>query len=86
MRRILRYEVPVTDEPTTLELTGGIVHVGARQADTVEFWALEGVWPPAVRTFQVVGTGQPFPHDWQHIGSVITGGGLLVWHLLEVPS
>jgi hypothetical protein len=77
---IYRYEVPVDDKPHTLELSGKILHVGCRHADTVEVWALESGGQLIERTFRVVGTGQPLPDGWtRHVGTAIAP----VWHLLE---
>jgi hypothetical protein len=82
--RILRYEVPVDDEPHELALSGAIVHVDSRNPEIVELWAFDTGWPPRIRTFQVVGTGHTFPATWLHVGSVIVAGGALVWHLMEL--
>ena len=85
-RRILRYEVPVDSHWHVLDLPRGpIVHVAARQSDTVEFWLLnQGDDIVLTRAFQVFATGQPIPPAAaEHRGTAITAGGLLVWHLME---
>ena len=85
-RRILRWSIPVDDRPHNIAISGPVVHVDARSSDSVEFWTSE-VGPPYRRpaTFQVVATGQTFPSDWEHVGSVVTAGGALVWHLMRLP-
>lgn len=42
-RRVLRYEVPVDDQWHEIEVQGDVAHVGCRQADVVEFWAVDPV-------------------------------------------
>lgn len=53
---IYRYEVPVDDEPHPVKLSGKILHVGCRNANIVEFWALHSGSPTIERVFCVVGT------------------------------
>lgn len=85
---IYRHEVPVDDCWHEIELTGPIIHVAARRPETVEFWAIhDASLPVTVPSFLVVGTGQPIeswgaskPH--RYVGSAVTAGGALVWHLL----
>ncbi len=81
--RILRYEVPVDDKTHTLMLGGPIVHVGTRDPAIVEIWAVDTGTTRMPCEFTVVGTGHEYPEGWQHVGSAITAGGALVWHLLE---
>lgn len=86
-RRVLRYEIPVDDQWHVLDLPRGpIVHVASRRPDVVEFWAIDaadGITLPP-RAFRVFGTGQPLPPAaGKHIGTAITAGGALVWHLME---
>jgi hypothetical protein len=83
---IYRYEVPV-DGGVHEHRCGPPLYVSSRQPDVVEFWAHPdglGVYP---RRFIVVGTGQPLPEEKTvYRGSTTTGGGSLVWHLLEFTS
>jgi hypothetical protein len=83
--RILRWEVPVDDRPHIHQFAGPIVHVGCRNRALVEFWSQEpDGGQRQARVFQVFGTGHNLPADASHIGSVITAGGQLVWHLMEL--
>jgi len=86
-RSIYRYEVDIDDQWHTHDLTGPVVHVDSRRLDVVEFWAVhtEGL-PVAERRFRVYGTGQPITEPCRHVGTVITAGGALVWHLMEGRS
>jgi hypothetical protein len=85
VRTVFRYEVPVDDQQHEIELRGPIVHVAARDHRLVEFWAIAGDHEPAVRTFQVFGTGGPLPHSATYIGTTLAGSqGQLVWHLFEL--
>jgi hypothetical protein len=42
-RRVLRWEIPVDDEWHAVVHAGGVVHVGSRDAGTVEFWTTDDV-------------------------------------------
>jgi len=88
---IHRYEVPVDDRGHGIALRGRILHVWCRSPEAVEFWAFDDDhtvenW----HSFQVFGTGQPLPGllgvsgaGWRYVGTAITPGGALVWHLCE---
>lgn len=81
--RILRYEIPVDDQWHTLSFPGRVLHVAARQPDTVEVWALSG-GGVFERQFRVFGTGHPLPTEpMRHVGTTVAAGGALVWHLFE---
>ena len=80
---IFRYEVPVS-ETCEIECSQPLF-VASRRIDVVEFWAYPDGPDAYLRRFVVVGTGHPLPptvHTYR--GSAITGGGALVWHLLEI--
>lgn len=81
--RIYRYEVPVDDETHEVCIEGDPLHVGCRQIDTVEFWAIANRGPLVPRRFTVVGTGHPFDEGHRYWGTAVAPGGQLVWHLLE---
>lgn len=87
--RVLRYEVPVDGASHTLPVPfGTTLLVAARNPEIVELWIevdervsnAPVLGPP--RHFTVYGTGQEIPGGW-HVGSCITAGGALVWHLYE---
>ena len=87
-KRILRYEVPVDDHVHEISLAGDPLSVECRDPYRLEFWAQ---WtdevPETPRRFVAVGTGHRLPDKTIcHWGTAITGGGLLVWHLIEVQS
>lgn len=93
---VLRWAIPVDDQPHTLE-AGPIVHVDCRDPQYLEVWTVEGEQPPWPRALIVVGTGQPWPwieRGWRHAGTGLSPAleahpfpgrpyGQLVWHLLE---
>lgn len=57
---------------------------GTRGMDVVEIWVLASGHPQIERWFRVVGSGHPLPAgSCRHVGSAITAGGALVWHLIE---
>jgi hypothetical protein len=81
-RRILRTVIPVDDQWHTLELHGPIVHVATRGIDHVEVWFEDDPSvAEATRAFRAYGTGMAV--EGRHVGTVITPGGGLVWHLME---
>lgn len=84
-RRIIRWDVPVDDQAHVFGLSGAIVHVASRSPDVVTLWTIDTGGPTSPRMFQVVGTGHPFPAEWQHIGTALAADGALVWHLMELP-
>lgn len=81
---IYRYEVPVDDQWHELRLSGDLLHIAARKADTVELWAFSDGSPGATRAFRVFGTGQPLPDDATigYQGTTLAPSGL-VWHLFD---
>jgi hypothetical protein len=82
--RVFRFEVPVDDQWHEVRVNTDPVHVAARKADVVEFWALVTENAPQIaRRFRVFGTGHPIPRGCWHRGTAIAAGGALVWHLLE---
>lgn len=93
-KTVLRYEVPIDDQPHTFRLTYsphavatkriGIARPGATHR--VEFWAEHEDRPGvtvADRIFQVFGTGQPIPSTARIVGTAERLDGL-VWHLFEL--
>lgn len=80
-RRALRWSVPVDDQWHQIG-SGQVLHVDARSNGTVEVWTLEGSAPSVARTVRVYGTGQSIAEaDTEHIGTALTPGGALVWHV-----
>lgn len=87
VRRILKWSVPVDDNPHEIG-RGPVVHVACQsRPDSIEVWTDEFDTQGRVptRVAQVYGTGHPIPADLQHVGSVLTFGGQLVWHVLAEP-
>lgn len=94
MSAVLRWTVPVDDEPHVLDLSGGVLFVDCRDdPGTVEVWTLDSGGPTVARTFRVFGTGHPVPDGWEYVGTALTPmevlglgqrkRGALVWHLFE---
>jgi len=88
MLKVFKYTVPSDSRPHTFELQGKIVHVGTTAPgypDLICFWAIhEDEVVPTKRTFRIYGTGDGLPPNVEHIGSVVTANGRLVWHLFEL--
>lgn len=85
MTRILRYIIPVDDEWHTTYTGGTPLHVACRSSDLVEFWAweLEASIPTEYRVY---GTGHPVEPGVEYVGTAVTPGGHLVWHLVTRAS
>lgn len=84
-RTIHRLTIPVDGQWHTVALHGPIVHVATRQHRHVEIWFIDNdgaCTPEERRTFRAYGTGQPDVKG-THVGTAITPGGELVWHLME---
>jgi hypothetical protein len=84
-RRMFRYVVPVDGQPHIVPLSHSPAGVGATDR-FVEFWAESTVTvPPALRAFQVFGTGHPLPGQARWVGTAPRTPGGFVWHLYELP-
>lgn len=83
--RMLRFTVPVDDQPHEYDLPGEIKHVGSKTVNAVELWVLEDpTYGVSRHLFQVVGTGHEVPDGWTYVGTAVVGrDGALVWHLFE---
>lgn len=96
MKRVLRYEVVIDDQPH--EVPRGVpvlmerkTWAGVPSMPVIDVWFEIHVpgadWNPAeyepqTQKVQIVGTGQPVPDAWRWLRSYVDGG--LVWHLYEV--
>lgn len=83
-RRVFKWDVPVDDDWHEIG-SGPVVLVACQsRADVVQVWTDE---PDSenykVRAVRVYGTGQPVPLFDEHLGSVVTAMGALVWHVFE---
>jgi hypothetical protein len=79
---VLKWNVPVDDD--WHEIGAGPVVLVACQStvDVVQVWTDEGdVESVRRRSVRVYGTGHEVPLFDEHLGSVMTAGGALVWHL-----
>jgi hypothetical protein len=91
-KTVLRYEVPIDDQPHTFHLTYSPHKVAAKRIGAahpgvthrVEFWVEHDDTLGAVaRSFQVFGTGHPIPATARLRGTAERLDGL-VWHLYQV--
>lgn len=88
MRTIYRYELAIKDRPMVDMPRGAVVlpvPPCARNRDSIEIWALvDPEAPPVSRSFRIVGTGNPMPEVCgPFVGTVMTHGGMYVWHVFE---
>lgn len=94
-KRVLRYVVPVQDDPTDLDIENGPVVAATTIRNTpytawpveyaIEFWVLTDTTRRlATRRFQTVGTGHGVPPDAIHQGTCPRFEDH-VWHLFELP-
>lgn len=78
--RVLKWSVPVDDGYHPIG-SGKVCLVACQYGpDTVQVWT-EETDTPVVRSAKVIGTGHNAPDFTEHLGSVITANGALVWHL-----
>jgi hypothetical protein len=86
-KRVLKWVVPVDDQPHEIGC-GKVVHVACQSGpELVMVWTEEHApgKPEQTREVQVYGTGHQVPMFAEHVGSVVTAGGALVWHVYELP-
>lgn len=86
--RVLKWVVPVDDNYHPIGW-GKVVHVACQHGEEhVMVWTEEsediGLLNQS-RAARVFGTGHPIPPGLEHLGSVVTGEGRLVWHLYAAP-
>lgn len=88
MDTIWRFSLPITDRPM-IDMPRG-AHVlssppSSRNDSQIEIWAqVDTDQSVEKREFRIVGTGNPAPDDCgRFVGSVITHGGVAVWHVYE---
>ena len=83
-RTVWKFPLQIDDVQGVLMPSGAKILYVAVQDGVLCLWAL--VDPDAaktIRTFLIVGTGHPAPTDAEHVGSGISHGGNLVWHVFE---
>lgn len=74
--------------PLELPVGAKILHVGDQKGagDSLDFWfeTEPDLEETEVRMVRVFGTGHLMPlmgEGWWHVGTVVTAGGKLVWHV-----
>jgi hypothetical protein len=93
MRTVHKFEIPVVDHPTVpMPKDAVLLHVdqqvGSRVAD-LQVWALVDTDAELEhRQFRVVGTGHDLTGETigTHVGSVLSLGGTLVWHVFDMGA
>jgi len=83
MNTIWKHPLKLTDTQELMFPEGYIVHVG-EQHGIITLWVL--VDPETKQRpykIHILGTGRQIPDNLMHIGTVITAGGALVWHVFE---
>lgn len=80
---IHKFKVPKIGEPFTLEGIDKVVRFGIQGSEYFVWAVVYNNAPPGkVRRYVVVGTGQEYDYNWEHVYTIITQSGL-VWHLLK---
>ena len=90
MRSVHRVTLRITDQQT-LTLHGFIrglhvapcrPHLGYNPDRYIELWyEVDGTDTRTAVTIHVEGTGHTIDHNGVHVGTVITAGGELIWHV-----
>lgn len=88
---IWKYPLRLTDVQSIEMPLGAEIIAVAEQYGALCLWAWVNDDPDAKqvkRQIAIVGTGNPAPgyHEALHIGTVVTAGGSLVWHVFERPA
>lgn len=88
MRTVWKFPLEVTDlQEIAMPQGAEILHVGNQfpvNVSTLDLWAIVDPNAPVVaRKLAIHGTGHPVMEGGTHIGSVITAGGALVWHVFD---
>jgi hypothetical protein len=88
VRVIRRYQVPTGAGWKERTLRGPVLHVGARDPDVVEFWAVyDEMLVSYRRDFQVITSEVDVPRNAIYHGSVVwrasVNHGDEVWHLIS---
>jgi hypothetical protein len=90
MRKVWKLLLAVTDRPQDVWMPdrAKIVHVAVQgPSDDISLWYECDPDAPRVKaTFVVHGTGHSIDHDGTYVGTVLTAGGSLVWHVYRIAS
>lgn len=86
MKRIFKYELNLADRQEVEVPRGGIMLSVVNQSDCVMVYALvdDSVKEKERREFCIFGTGHPVDIEldkYAYLGTVVTVGGKLVWHV-----
>lgn len=82
---ICKWNIIVGDGPQLIG-SGPILHVAQQdptELDSIQIWTQEETTGTRNREVFVYGTGMTPEPDQRHVGSVISAGGRLVWHVYE---
>ena len=84
--RILKYELPVDDEPHAVGWYP--IHVACQgdEYDVVRVWSSVDDDESRTVQVQVFATGQPIPLGAAYIGTAITHDSGFVWHVYDVTE
>lgn len=87
MERIFKYVLEITGSQVMDLPEGSKILSAMAQRDEVVLYALvdDDVQTTCGHMIRIVGTGHPFPdcHEHYYLGTVMTHGGSLVWHVFE---
>jgi hypothetical protein len=87
--RILKWTLAVTDRQHVSMPYGATILQVANQNDAIVLWALcEETEVRERRTFAIHGTGHSISDatGYGFLGTVLTSGGALVWHVFEISG
>lgn len=84
MKTVLKWTIPVDDEWHPVG-AGPVLHVASQfgKISEVQVWTEEvyETRSESITSATVIGTGHSVPDDADPLGSVVTSGGHLVWHV-----
>lgn len=86
MRTVHKYGIQVDDSLQDIQMPkdSTILHVDQQRNDLFLWAEVRTDRKTETRTFIVHGTGHSIDHDGHYVGTVMSAGGQLVWHVYEV--
>lgn len=88
MRTVWKYELSLVDGPQCRPMPRGatVLHARDQYGDPCLWAEVDPSRTLVDRWFVVEGTGHPIEHDGVYVGTAMSHGGALVWHIFETTG
>lgn len=84
MKTIYKYPLDMGETKLSIPHSAKLVHVDAQNDQVCLWFEVHSDRAHEERRFKIFGTGHAIDaQNWHHVGSVLTLGGALVWHVYE---